>query len=90
MAQGKRRSRATLGSGAFSKRTPKGVLQRTKVVQPLQGWGFLYLHPGWRSAAAPGSLPWAMLSDPVGVKSLPLRPLLGAFLKPTALPVVPD
>ena len=29
-----------------SQRCPKGVLQRTKVVQPLQGWGFVFATQG--------------------------------------------
>ena len=69
---------------------PERVLQRRQLYNPFRVGDSCICHPGWRTTAAPGSLPWAMLSDPVGVKSSPLRPLLGAFLIPPALPVVAD
>ena len=69
VAQGQRRSRATLGSGVLNKRTLKGFHNELRLCNPFRVGFHLWRSPRVALHGCAVGLPWATLSDPVGVKS---------------------
>ena len=69
VAQGQRRSRATLGCGCQAYANPEGVPQWRRVVQPLQGCELsLFVTQGGAQRLRRFADPGLWCEDPVGVK----------------------